>query len=252
MTHNQIEYAKHKETQRSNLAKEAETHRSNVATELLTDRRDSRAYEINLGTLNENIRHNTAVEAETYRSNVAREIETNRANLAKEAETYRSNVAREQENIRHNVVSEQELTRHQQAQESETTRTNKAYESIGRTNAAANWKNAETNTYNAETNRQNADTRVSELEETSRHNVQNEAQAALNSVREYSARYRDYLNAKDRIEVQRAELAIRQMEADIKSGQLSETERNNRYQNILDTANTILDIYKASPLYKKK
>nr|QUS52693.1 ORF1 [Mute swan feces associated picobirnavirus B] len=55
MTGNQIRYAEHLETKRSNLAREYETYRSNLARE-----------------------------TETHRSNVAYETETNRHNLATE------------------------------------------------------------------------------------------------------------------------------------------------------------------------
>ena len=72
-----LDFLKHKETQRSNLAKEAETYRSNVADE-----------------------------TERHRSNLANEAETNRSNLAKEAETHRSNLARETETNRSNVRNE--------------------------------------------------------------------------------------------------------------------------------------------------
>lgn len=97
-----LDYLKHKETQRSNLANERETHRSNLANE------------------SERNRSNLANEAETKRSNLAREAETNRSNLAKEFETHRSNVENEllkdkelgiklkdvTEKIRHNQRSE--------------------------------------------------------------------------------------------------------------------------------------------------
>lgn len=72
-----LDYLKHKETQRSNLANERETHRSNLANE--TERN----------------RSNLANEAETHRSNLAREAETNRSNVARELETNRSNLQNE-------------------------------------------------------------------------------------------------------------------------------------------------------------
>lgn len=97
-----LDYLKHKETQRSNLANERETYRSNLANEA------------------ERHRSNLANETETNRSNLAREAETNRANLVKEAEIYRSNLQNELlkdkelnikfqdlgEKIRHNTRSE--------------------------------------------------------------------------------------------------------------------------------------------------
>lgn len=102
MTTMGLEYLKHKENQRSNLATERETYRSNLANE--TERN----------------RSNLANEAETHRSNLAREAETNRSNVAREIETNRSNVMNEllknkelgikvsdvAEKIRHNQRSE--------------------------------------------------------------------------------------------------------------------------------------------------
>lgn len=140
MTRNQIEYAKHLETQRANRAQEA-----------LTQQRDAQAHEVSLAQLGETTRHNRAGEAqqvavlgeqsrhnlateelsraqlgelqthnraternaaltlsEQQRANVAREREQQRSNLAQEIELNRSNLAREAETQRSHMVSEQE------------------------------------------------------------------------------------------------------------------------------------------------
>lgn len=103
MTQMGLEYLKHSETRRSNLANESikqgtldETKRSNLATESLRG-----------AELDEKRRANLATEAETHRANVAREDENRRSNLAKEEENFRSNTAREYENWRHNTIAEQ-------------------------------------------------------------------------------------------------------------------------------------------------
>lgn len=98
MTQNQIRFAEHLETKRSNLAKEqqarnelAETWRHNFADEWIRS-----------STLGESIRHNQTTEdiqmrsvAENERHSRAQEEETRRANMANEAETKRHNLAYE-------------------------------------------------------------------------------------------------------------------------------------------------------------
>lgn len=84
MTQNQINYQKHLEDIRSNVARETENIRANKAREEET-RRSNLANEYLTGSR----------DAETARANKAREQETNRSNLAKEIETNRSNLANE-------------------------------------------------------------------------------------------------------------------------------------------------------------
>nr|AVD54039.1 ORF1 [Macaque picobirnavirus 9] len=108
-----LDYLKHQEQSRSNLANERETNRANLAKE------------------GENLRHNTATEeqakaelAERVRSNQATEsltairdaatkahyersdAESQRANMAREDENQRANIAKETENKRSNEMNE--------------------------------------------------------------------------------------------------------------------------------------------------
>lgn len=96
MTHNQIEYWKLRETQRSNRVNEGETKRHNIAGEAETNRSNIAHEVISAGTLAENTRHNKASENENFRHNAATENETTRSNRAREYETWRSNVVREE------------------------------------------------------------------------------------------------------------------------------------------------------------
>lgn len=146
MTHNQIAYAQHKETERSNLAKEQQARNE----------------------LAETSRHNLVYEAETNRHNLATEQETNRANLAKEQLQAESNAIgwaqaqasaqqaaaatrnaatnaynaqisakRQEEDARHNYAAELETQSHNdvmegisQSEAEEKARHNKAQETI--------------------------------------------------------------------------------------------------------------------------
>lgn len=65
MTHNQIEYWKHKETSRHNVAEETETNRHNVTTEQETGRHNRATEGIDLGRLAETKRHNLVTEGQT-------------------------------------------------------------------------------------------------------------------------------------------------------------------------------------------
>lgn len=171
MTKNQIEYLKLRETQRSNLAQED-----------LTRTRDSRSYEIGLGTLAESQRHNRATEEQARVSL----DETARHNLAGEQLT-RSSL---DESIRHNQAVELEAARHNKVGESyneralkESSRHNLAQEQIGRSQVGASYANItlgysqldETNRANVaretETNRSN----LVRESETQRHNEKGEA-----------------------------------------------------------------------------
>lgn len=77
MTHNQIDYWKHKETQRHNVVSETEENRHNVTTERETAQHNRTTEGIDLGKLNESIRHNQATEGETNRHNLVTEGQTN-------------------------------------------------------------------------------------------------------------------------------------------------------------------------------
>lgn len=57
--------AREGETHRSNVAKELENQRSNLANELLTGQRDQRSYEVNVGNLEETVRHHKTGEVLT-------------------------------------------------------------------------------------------------------------------------------------------------------------------------------------------
>lgn len=196
MTKNQIEYAKL-----------LETSRANKANEELTKRRDDRAYEVNLGQLDESRRHNVATEAqarasldetiranqareahevnvlaETKRSNQAREAETQRSNLAREAETHRSNVAQEVELNRSHLANEAETRRSNLAREAETSRSNRANESIARENVDISRMSLAERVRAAQAaEKQNR----AALDETIRHNYESEA----------NDRTRNYVNA---------------------------------------------------------
>lgn len=76
MTKNQIEYQKHLETKRSNLANEA-----------LTSWRDRTTASLKSQELSEVARHNLAYETETSRHNRSTESETNRHNLVVEGQS---------------------------------------------------------------------------------------------------------------------------------------------------------------------
>lgn len=91
MTQNQIRYWEHKENVRHNTTTETETNRHNVVTERETERNNRFNNGIDLGKLNESVRHNQATE---------------RLGLLQHGETVRSNVARETENYRHNSAVE--------------------------------------------------------------------------------------------------------------------------------------------------
>lgn len=104
-----LDYLKHQEQSRSNLANERETHRANLAKEGENLRHNTATENQAKTELDERIRSNKATEsltairdaatkahyersdAENERANKAREDETQRANIAKESETKRSN-----------------------------------------------------------------------------------------------------------------------------------------------------------------
>lgn len=109
MTQLGLDYLKHQEQRRSNLATEAETNRANLAKEGENLRHNTATEEQARNELAENKRHNERTEdltairdaatkahyersdAETERTNKVKEEETERANRAKERETKRSN-----------------------------------------------------------------------------------------------------------------------------------------------------------------
>lgn len=173
MTANLINYWRHTEDRRHNLASEQETYRHNTEVE---------AY--NRAALAESSRHNLAVETEAHRSNVARELET-----------HRSNVAYEQENHRHNLAVEGETKRHNMVTEAETERSNRANERLKGESNQIGWANVSLG-------RQ-------QLAEAERHNrAQEETTRAYNSAmveyyntksdRDYSIAQGNLANAVDR------------------------------------------------------
>lgn len=116
MTQMGLDYLRHQEQRRTNLATEAETNRANVAREGETYRHNTATEAQAINELAEQNRHNVRTEnlediknqaqkahyerqdAETHRANTAKEAETNRANVAKETETNRANEAKELQN----------------------------------------------------------------------------------------------------------------------------------------------------------
>lgn len=144
MTHNQIEYQKLQEDTRHNLAVETETNRNNVAV------------------LGETNRHNVITENETGRHNVVTEKETNRHNVVNEDQGYRT-IA---ENIRHNLADEgirseynQITGQHYVNQDAAAFERNAITRSLGYANVNLGYaqnavaaRNAVTNERNAETN----------------------------------------------------------------------------------------------------
>lgn len=90
MTNNQINYWNLQETKRHNVVGETETNRHNVATETETNRHNVMTEKIDLGKLNETIRHNKAGEGLTSRQLDIQEAtlrETGRHNRATEGLT---------------------------------------------------------------------------------------------------------------------------------------------------------------------
>lgn len=165
MTHNQIEYWKTREAERSNRAKERETRMNNrrVAVELARhnlamEREQERsnlaneglkqeANAINLQGLEETKRHQQAVEAETNRANVAKETE---------AHSYNTSYISEWANQAANALTE--TVRSHKAQEYNTQRYNQAYAQIGSWTASTNQQNADTREYEADIAQQRQDT----------------------------------------------------------------------------------------------
>nr|AMP18943.1 hypothetical protein [Otarine picobirnavirus] len=171
MTKNQIEYLKLRETQRANLVQED-----------LTRSRDSRSYEIGLGTLAESQRHNRATEEQARVSL----DETVRHNLAGETLT-RGNL---DESIRHNQAVEAEASRHNKVGESyneralkESQRHNVAQEGISRSQVGASYANinlgysqlGETTRANIARETENTRSNVAREQENLRHNESTEA-----------------------------------------------------------------------------
>jgi hypothetical protein len=171
MTKNQIEYLKLRETQRANLVQED-----------LTRSRDSRSYEIGLGTLAESQRHNRATEEQARVSL----DEVVRHNLAGE-KLSRGSL---DESIRHNMATESEAARHNKVGESynerslrESQRHNIAQEGIGRSQVGASFANislgysqlGETSRANIARETENTRSNVAREQENLRHNQSTEA-----------------------------------------------------------------------------
>lgn len=135
MTRNQIDYMKHKEEVRHNLASESETKRSNQANESQTKTRDWWNYLTASGTLEENRRHNLVTESTQAK---AVEIQSN-YNTRYIDELTRSNRAREAETFRYNSANLDEIARHNRAYEVETNRHNEVSEAISLRQADASY-----------------------------------------------------------------------------------------------------------------
>lgn len=227
MTTNQIEYAKHKETQRHNLATEAELSRSNVARET------------------EQKRYNTLWVGETERSNRANEQIKSQANIInaghyarQDAETHRSNLANEdikrsqvdlgyaqlskdyaylEEQQRHSMVSEDqtwgnlfESQRHNLAQETETSTHNRTTEAISRTGNRINAFEAETRRGQLEVSQRLAGYRGREVTATEssirNQNINrniNTGISAINAVSNLIRNVGGVINAAERNEIQK-------------------------------------------------
>nr|QIR30719.1 hypothetical protein [Chicken picobirnavirus] len=113
MTQLGLDYLKHQEQRRSNLATEAETNRANLAKEGENLRHNTATEQQAEAELAELQRHNTRTEDLTAIKDAATkahyermDAETNRANLVKEEESERANRAREREEKRSNEMNE--------------------------------------------------------------------------------------------------------------------------------------------------
>lgn len=114
------------------------------------------AVQINFNTLQENIRHNMAME-EQARNEL---VESHRHNIVYESETYRHNVTTEQETQRHNIIDEgirqatlNETVRHNQANEGISWYEAITNRNLAESQAAANYAHA--NLANAQASHQN-------------------------------------------------------------------------------------------------
>lgn len=117
MTTNQINYWNLQENKRHNVVTEGETNRHNVATETETNRHNLATEAVDLGKLNESIRHNQRTE----QISAATLAETNRHNVVSEGEANRHNVQTERlDSVDLNIKQDQlgETQRHNQQTES--------------------------------------------------------------------------------------------------------------------------------------
>lgn len=221
MTHNQIDYANYKESQRHNLAGEAEMTRHNVVTEYETARHNVETEHLGWATLSETKRHNVADETEIHRYHVATEqIDRNRL-----AETVRHNTATERIDS-YRAVNEvaigyqnAESNRIKSIADRENAKTNRGNMRINEKNAFTNEKAAKNKAYvdqlNARINEFNA--RVNDKKVTidqARAHIEGikllvDKALAKNTIRKTNAD----------IEYRKYELMIKQAEADIKKAQ---------------------------------
>lgn len=119
MTHNQIDYWKHREDARHNVATETETNRHNVRTEDETERHNRQTESVDLGKLNETVRHNKATEGLTGRD---LDIKSQQLGLTSKQvqELQRHNLASEAlagNNLQYQYATLSEINRHNVAQE---------------------------------------------------------------------------------------------------------------------------------------
>lgn len=129
MTSNQIEFAKHLETQRNNIVVLAETNRSNLAREAETHRANTAAEGLTVASNAEQKRANKAREKENVRTNKANEQIKRQANAEikrNHLETEAIEWAKLKESQRHAIQTE--IT--EQGKLSETTRHNLIMEGL--------------------------------------------------------------------------------------------------------------------------
>lgn len=222
MTRNQIDYARHLETRRTNLVNEelvrqrdlrnyelgvqsqAEIERANRERELFNrdnllevSRHNQAAESMAISQLEESKRHNLTVEDATRMQNLLRErelSELNRTNLAREAETNRHNLAAELETLRSNRAHESETIRSNKARESESHRANVASEQIARSNVGLRAQELEQKRKELEDlnvyRRDQLSMSRSELEEVIRNNQMREAETQRHNEAVESESYR--------------------------------------------------------------
>lgn len=217
MTRNQIEYLKHKETQRANLRQEE-----------LTAARDSAAKELGFQNLAETSRHNQVTEQHAV--NVLGEQQ--RHNYAQEA----YNVAVLGEQTRHNMVSEtltqqaqDEQRRANLAREAETSRHNLATEGISR-------EQLDISRDQLDIQRGQLEVSLGQLAETQRANQAREAETQRSNIARETETHRSNV-ASEQYRQQQIQLGYDQLSETSKYhsqsvslgySQLSETSRSNR------------------------
>lgn len=197
MTHNQIEYWKNQETQRSNLAaerenlrsnqaKERETYRSNLERERETRNRNLNDYLLGMLNYSEISRHNRATEMqqnryykEIERSNQAKEIENKRSNLANERETHRSNLASENIRMLQQQIERRKADTAQYVAQTQARKVTNDYILGSRNLDLMARQVAETQRSNKAREQENIRSNIARESETARHNTEMERQGAI-------------------------------------------------------------------------